>query len=373
MPTYLNHIRTTKSITLIFDEGDPVNILDSDPLFNIVSKALSLHDYKKIVDVLNDKKNILKYTTLGKFSLDSDKNIVINGKVIPRAISDKIIKFVNLSIDTTPLEKFWENLEKNPSHESQHDLFIFLEKNHIPITEDGYFIAYRSVKENFTDHHTGTMDNSVGSIVKMDRNLVNADRNTACAPGLHVAAYRYLPTMGQGVIVEVKVNPKNVVSVPIDHEMQKMRVCEFEILSVHNGDELDDELYKHKKAEAKELNIMSVKKKGNTAVLSEKQKTTFVLKPDSAGRVRVPWELLKKLNATDAVIFAAVRNTRSRNVALSKKNFKGAYLVKTYQVHEGSIKLSPSIFQEAKIAWSGTYDAKLVDGIIEIRQTKSSN
>lgn len=370
MAKYQNHIKTAKSLTIMLDEGDPINILSTDKLYNIISKALNAHEYQKVIDIISDSKNIIKYVTLGKFSLNNEGTVVINDKPIPKPISDKLVKFVNLNIDTLPLEKFWDNLGQNPSEESQKDLFTFLEKNHIPITEDGNFIAYRSVRNDFKDHHTGTMDNRVGNIVEMERASVNSDRSVACASGLHVAAYRYLPTMPAGIILEVKVDPKDVVSVPIDHDTQKMRVCRFEILSVHSGGELQDELYGHKPEKTvKETPVMTVTKKEPQVITEVKPKTVFILKSDATGRIRLPNELLR-LAKIDNFAVAVIKNVRSRNIIVSSKYFANMYLIKSYRVTEGCVKLPPSLFEEAKIIWEGTYTAKIVNDTIEIRQTK---
>ena len=67
----------------------------------------------------------------------------------------------------------------------------------------------------------------------MDRSLVNADRNVTCSTGLHVASLKYArDCYGGQVLVVCKVNPKNVISVPIDYSGMKMRTCEYTVLEV---------------------------------------------------------------------------------------------------------------------------------------------
>jgi bifunctional DNA-binding transcriptional regulator/antitoxin component of YhaV-PrlF toxin-antitoxin module len=135
------------------------------------------------------------------------------------------------------------NLRQNPSEESRKDLYTFLEKNHVPITEDGYFVAYKGVNNDFTDNRTGSYDNSIGKTVKMPRDQVNPDRNQTCSTGLHVAAYEYAKGFA-ALLIEVKVNPRDVVSVPTDYNAQKMRVCEYTVVAECEN-ELKEELYGH--------------------------------------------------------------------------------------------------------------------------------
>jgi len=123
----------------------------------------------------------------------------------------------------------------NPSHRSVMQLFAFLDKNRQAITTDGDFIAYKRVRSDFRDIHTGMFDNSPGEIVDMERNMVDDEPTRTCSNGLHVANWDYACNHfgnGEGVMIAVKVNPADVVSVPIDYNQSKMRVCAYKVLEV---------------------------------------------------------------------------------------------------------------------------------------------
>ena len=66
----------------------------------------------------------------------------------------------------------------------------------------------------------------------MQRARVDDDRRHSCSNGLHVGAIGYVNSFGYGEdkVVIVKVNPKDVVSVPLDSSCQKCRVCEYVVL-----------------------------------------------------------------------------------------------------------------------------------------------
>jgi len=51
-----------------------------------------------------------------------------------------------------------------------------------------------------------------------------------CHTGLHVGTYAYASNFGQGALLEVQVNPRDVVSVPTDCSAAKMRTCRYVVV-----------------------------------------------------------------------------------------------------------------------------------------------
>lgn len=158
-------------------------------------------------------------------------SLTFNGETVHGVLGERIIEMVRLGFDVRPLELFLGNLMENPSKRAVDELYGFLEVSELPITDDGHFLAYKSVRSDFTDHHTGSMDNSVGSIVEMERNKVDEDKDRTCSQGLHFAAHEYASTFyGSGNMVILKINPKDVVAIPSDYKNQKGRACRYEIV-----------------------------------------------------------------------------------------------------------------------------------------------
>lgn len=168
-----------------------------------------------------------------------------DGEALPIELNNRILEFKREGLPFTNLIKFWNNLKANPSYRSREQLFKFLEHNGHPLTEDGCFIAYRGVTSDFKDKHTGKFDNSPGAICEMPRTQVDDDPTRTCSAGLHVAAWEYASGFGETKI-EVKVNPKDVVAVPVDYNGQKMRVCRFEVIQQCHDMRADEALYGHK-------------------------------------------------------------------------------------------------------------------------------
>lgn len=226
---YRDHLITPRSIIVVFDHGSPVAILNTNSRFEEVKELLNQNRFSEVPEAVSLALAVEKHTK-GKFTVVNG-TIELDGVLLPKALSDKLLEFVEARLPTEPLERFWDNLKLNPAESAQEDLFAFLEANQVPLTADGCFIAYKKVREDWWDSYTGnTYQNTPGVSIKMDRNRVDADRRNTCAAGLHVAAWGYAHGFTGTRILEVKVNPRDVVAVPPDYDQQKMRVCQYLVL-----------------------------------------------------------------------------------------------------------------------------------------------
>lgn len=225
---------TNKNITIVFSDGIPKSVSSSDSVkFNEVLKAIKEERFSEL-DKLIDIKKSIKVSGDGRIKIDDD-GASIDGQALPEALSTKLIEFFNNNIPTDYLLAFWDNLKKNPSYRSVNQLYSFLEKNNHPFTQDGFFMAYKKVRPNFKDIHSGKFDNSVGKIVEVPRNQVDENPEVTCSYGLHVANFDYACNhfgSSSDVLVLVKVNPADVVAIPTDYNESKMRVCKYEVVSV---------------------------------------------------------------------------------------------------------------------------------------------
>lgn len=219
----VNYHILNNSVVLNF-EGKTFNISASDGRYAQVIEAIKAGDYKSIPDIVDIKAQLEKEG----FTVENGE-VYVDGKVVPASIGEKILQFREDGMPYKYLLKFWDKLKDNPSFNSRQMLYKFLEHNGHPITKNGNFVAYRGVTEDFKDSHTKTFDNSPGSICEMDRDEVDDNPNNTCSSGLHVAAYDYAKNFSSKM-VEVEVDPRDVVAVPTDYDGTKMRVCRFKVL-----------------------------------------------------------------------------------------------------------------------------------------------
>lgn len=228
----INWLITDHNITVNF-EGQTHIVPRSDGLANQLIDAVKNNKLNEIPKLVSAAKRIENFSK-GNFKV-VDGEIFVNGVVAPRVLGDKIVKFSNEGLPYQPLVEFAKKLQSNPSFRAVNELFSFLEKNDHPITETGNFIAYKKVRPDFKDIHSGTFDNSPGTVVSMPRNQVNEDANQTCSYGLHVANWDYAKNhfgSPSDTMLEVEVDPSDVVSVPVDYQNSKMRVCKYKVLGV---------------------------------------------------------------------------------------------------------------------------------------------
>lgn len=193
-----------------------------------VLDAIKANDWDTVKDVIEPKKVVLNYGQ-GNVSVQGE-TLFWKGEELDTGLARRMITMLQEGFPIEPMVNFMENLYKNPSKRAVTELYGFLEKNNLPITPDGYFLAYKKVRDNFFDVHSGTMDNSVGKIVEMERNKVDDNKDNTCSTGLHFCGMSYLNHFGGERTVIVKINPADVVSIPSDYNDAKGRACLYEVV-----------------------------------------------------------------------------------------------------------------------------------------------
>lgn len=238
------HIVAEDSIMVMIDGVTHVVSKDETSKYNDVKNCLIERRFDDIKDIFNFSKKIKEYCD-GKITIE-DGVLKYNGMYINNSLTSRIIKMNSEGFDINPMILFLNNLMKNPSKQSVDELYGFLSKNSLPITEDGYFLAYKKIRGDWKDNYTGTMDNSIGKIVSMPRNFVDDQRENVCSTGLHFCSMNYLPSYGGSIepnldgsksfrVVVVKINPADVVSIPTDYNNAKGRCCKYEVIQEVNN------------------------------------------------------------------------------------------------------------------------------------------
>ena len=180
----------------------------------------------------------------------SPEEVVYQGEKLPEALADKVRSLHSEGLPLNLFEKFWQNIQNNPSASSVRELYDFLAYKELPITEDGCFLAYKGLERNFwsisgnketkvvkgTTDCSGRIFNGVGETIEVVRRDVDDNRDNHCSFGLHVVSLDYARGFARGTVVVVKVNPKDVVSVPSDYSCQKCRVSAYTVASIFEAE-----------------------------------------------------------------------------------------------------------------------------------------
>lgn len=228
-----SYIITKNSVTVMVN-GKACTISSTDTTYQEAIDAITNKDWNKLASMVNKSVAIEQFGS-GKLVV-KDGYVYYNGEVLHSYVVERVLDFIKSGIDSAPLLKFIERLMSNPSKRCVDQLYTFLEHKNMPIDEDGCFYAYKAVRSDWLDKHTGTIRNEIGDIITMPRNQVDDDPTHACSHGLHVGSLQYVQGFASlsDKIVIVKVAPEDVVSVP-DNETTKMRCCKYQVVGIYEG------------------------------------------------------------------------------------------------------------------------------------------
>jgi hypothetical protein len=245
----------------------PHTVSKSHIAYNKLLAAIKAGEWDIVQDIIEPKKAVINFGQ-GNIEIQGDK-IFWKGREMHNALTKRMVAMIQEDFPVEPLVAFMENLMDNPSKRAVNELYGFLEKNTLPITSDGCFLAYKKVRQDYLDVHSGTVLNKPAvymtdedtaalaeaagksnevtvevvdgvTVVSMERNLVDDDQNRTCSTGLHFCSQDYLRSFGGDRVVILKINPRDVVSIPNDYNDSKGRCARYEIVDEIDKDKADE-------------------------------------------------------------------------------------------------------------------------------------
>lgn len=239
-----------KSLALFFENGDSETIPETHVSFKtIIEQLLSgTSTDEKIRELTQVLQTVTRKMSAISERVSVDGNAVyFDGDPLRGEVSDIIKKMFEegRALDFKPLVNFLEKAATNPSLKSVDDLYRWISKGDLVIDPDGDIVAYKGVSVRSdgvsVSVHSGTafvngeeikgqIPNVPGTVISMPRSAVNANEMIACSTGLHAGTYAYASSFASRLIL-VKINPRDVVSVPKDSSDQKLRVSRYTVLS----------------------------------------------------------------------------------------------------------------------------------------------
>lgn len=140
--------------------------------------------------------------------------------------------------------RFQRSLQNNTSSRIINRLYDFVKCTSIGMDENGDIIAYKAINANLYDCFTGnTFLNSEGAVIEMARNQVDDDDHRTCSTGLHVCSLSYLKGFFWSTdkrLAIVKIKPEDFVSIPVDYNDAKARVCKYTVSKVCTIEEAEE-------------------------------------------------------------------------------------------------------------------------------------
>lgn len=243
----------TGNLTAVVD-GVVYNVDKQHKNYQPIMKAYKAGNKEDFLDYYSNNKNLEKIVqekclenTVG-IKLVGDK-LYYKDREVHHSYVNRIVEARKAGFPIEPMVNFFENLLQNPSARSIEELPDFLLNRNLPLTEDGCFLGYKTVSSNYYSKTAGTLElvsgktdstghiyNGVGEVIECARRDVDDERSNECSYGLHVGGLQYAGPGGtfhgyNDKVVIVKVNPRDVVSVPKDYNAQKLRACKYEVIS----------------------------------------------------------------------------------------------------------------------------------------------
>lgn len=243
-----------KSLALFYADGDSETIPETHVSFSsildlLMSGKSTDESIRELTDVLQTVAR--KMSALSERVSTDGNDVYFDGDPLAGELTEVIKSlFAEGNTNFKPLVNFLEKCKQNPSQQSVDDLYRWITKGDLVIDPDGDVIAYKGVGKDkngvpqsihkgnaFVNgvEYNGHIPNAPGSVVSMARSLVVDDPHIGCSVGLHAGTYdyamKYLGWQNETTLILVKINPRDVVSVPVDEANQKMRVARYTVLT----------------------------------------------------------------------------------------------------------------------------------------------
>ncbi len=236
------------NITVFIPGRDPVAAHSSHPNFEEIV-SLVMEGDEAAFDLFDIAQTVsTKFESLTERISTANGILYLDGEEVHNSLTEQVLRFLRAGVpDWIPLVNFFEKVQQNPQPYSREQLFSWLDSEDFTITSSGLILGYKGVRKDANGKltsinqgkaivngqvHNGAIPNEIGDIVEMPRNEVTFNPDLGCHRGLHVGTYGYANSFAQGALLEVHVNPRDVVSVPNDSSFQKMRVCRYKVIGV---------------------------------------------------------------------------------------------------------------------------------------------
>lgn len=226
----------------VFIEGKQYTINASNPAFPNALKAYKESDWQGLVDSIHPANKLHRLYFQYENIEVKDGNVYIDGDAVTSIVAERVLNALAGDVDAVHIFKFMTRLQLNPSKRAVDELYTFLEHKNLPITDSGTFLAYKAVRSDYSDKHTGKFFNTVGSVLTMPRNKVDDDKNAPCSYGFHAGTLEYASDFANHYdkMVVVEIDPADVVSIPTDCNFQKLRTCRYKVVAEYEKPLVED-------------------------------------------------------------------------------------------------------------------------------------
>lgn len=229
----------------------------------------ALIDGKATLDQIVPMFDVKRALSTDGFVIDDEGVAHYNGKALSAYITSRLSSSMIDGFGTGPIARFIEKTLANPNPEVHEDLLRWVEESMLPITEDGNIIAFKRVREDLKDIHSGKVQYSIGKITEIPRESCTFNRAEPCGPGLHFAGRGYHFGSESLPLIMLEIDPADVTSFPKNEP--KGRCCRLRTVKIVSEGERDGTYDTEKVIAKKDVKRMSKdSKKKRTNVVERK-------------------------------------------------------------------------------------------------------
>ena len=255
----LTHTKSNDNHWTVILGGQPFMFDHTHHNYSALVECVHAGDSDEFVRLLNVGNEVENWSE-GDFEF-RDGFLYFEDEQIASQPTNRVIEMIQQGFPHKPMLNYLTNLYDNVSERAVQESYTWSSHKGLPITDDGMMVGYKGVMINqsgtfngkngeikngdLVDRYTGkTFRNNVGDKCSMKRRQVCDDHTQGCSSGLHVGTYEYACdwATSSGVVLLVKFNPKDIVSVPSDCNCQKMRVSEYEVIAIAR-EQLEEAVY----------------------------------------------------------------------------------------------------------------------------------
>lgn len=229
---------TPSSVNLLL-HGRMRTLNSTHPNFSAVREALKNYGLygaspeleARIAD-LTDIPQFIAKVTAGRVKV-GDNAVYFDDKEVRGVIAKRLLDMLGQGFNISPLARFLDRLMSNPIPTAADEFYLWMEQSELPLTDDGCFLAFKKVKDDYKSYHDNATDNSIGTkLPLLPEDRYDTNRNRTCSAGYHFCSFNYLSSYfgHKGRVVICKIAPEDVVAIPNDYNNAKGRAKTYEII-----------------------------------------------------------------------------------------------------------------------------------------------
>ena len=231
------YFKDNKQLTVHFANGDVAVWSVTNPEMPHILELCKKAKWGEIETLNNINKAIMN----SKNVIVEKDTIKIDGVSVSNT-NTPIMKFIKIlqekgvvDSEINRIKPFLENMFKNPFIDAVHEIYDYCKAMDFEITDDGCFLAYKKVRKDLGSiFDKGKTKHKIGEYTEVK--MYDTERTNVCSKGLHFCSKSYLQYYPGEVIIIVKVNPMDVVSIPVDYNFAKGRCRKYLVVGIL-GDE----------------------------------------------------------------------------------------------------------------------------------------